>query len=181
MPEVGQEVDGAETRALYERYRLILQAQEYICIDTVICTMHAREVNYFVHFGQKMPLYKRGEGCAYNGRTYLADPGTCPERKCQIPTQTSLLWSVSQSRGELCCYCRENHSFQRQYINALYKSLESPDNNAQIHRSVLTIYCCLYATAGCDSTLDCYLWYSWKTSKCVQSIGWRSGIGGAAG
>ena len=62
MPEVGQEVDGAETRALYERYRLILQAQEYICTDTVICTMHARVGNCFVHFGQKMPLFKRGEG-----------------------------------------------------------------------------------------------------------------------
>ena len=32
MPEVAQEVDGAETRALYERYRLILQDQECICL-----------------------------------------------------------------------------------------------------------------------------------------------------
>ena len=33
----------------------------YVCVDTVICTRDARVGNYFVHCGQKMPLYKRGE------------------------------------------------------------------------------------------------------------------------
>ena len=52
--------------------------------------------------------------CEYNCRTYLGDPSTCPERKCQIPDRTSLLWSVSQSWGTLLLLPRESYYFEAQ-------------------------------------------------------------------